>query len=952
MLNLTSSHGNFVLGQQSANYNLTVSNALAAGSTSGTVGVTDTLPIGLSLVTMTGTGWTCASNTCSRSDVLAAGTSYSPITVTVNVAAHATSPQINTATVFGGGWASASASDWTTIIGVPTLSIAKSHAGNFMLGQQGIYTLTISNASGAGPTSGMVSVSDVLPNGLTLALIGGTGWSCSGNTCSRSDILGPGASYPALTATISVATHATSPQINSATVSGGGSATASTADSTTITGVPILAIAKTHSGNFGVGQTGANYSLTVSNASGAGPTSGTVSVTDDLPSGLSLVSIAGSGWSCVSNTCARNDVLSAGAHYPPIAVAVNVASNASSPQVNHATVSGGGSIMASASDSTTILFPSLNIAKTHTGSFTQGQQSATYTITVSNTGGATPTLGTVSVTDTLPTGLTLVSISGTGWLCVSVTCMRNDTLMPGGGYPPLTVAVNVSSIAPSSLTNVAVVSGGASSTSSASDATNISPPIYTLSGSVRVAGAGLGGVTVSLSGTFSGSTVTDTSGNYSFSGLFGGGTYTLSAVRGGYSFSAPINFSNLSSNQTANFTGVEVAGLEFYSVPPCRVADTRAAAGFPSSFGAPTMSAGQTRTFPVPLSDCGIPSNAAVYSLNFTVVPPTAGGYLGLLTTYPTGQSRPNASTLNSHTGTVVANAAIVPAGTNGSIDVYVSDRTDVLFDIDGYFAPQSSNGLQFYPVSPCRVVDTRPAAGFASPFGAPTMTAGQTRAFPVPSSSCGIPSNASAYSFNFTVLPPTPGYLGLLTTWPVGPAQPNASTLNSYNGTVVANAAIVPAGTSGAVNVYVSDKTDVLFDVDGYFAPQSTGGLNFYPVGPCRIADTRLAAGFPSPFGGSTMTAGQTRTFPIPPSSCGIPSNAAAYSLNFTVVPPIPGYLGLLTTWPAGQARPNASTLNSYTGTVVANAAIVPAGTGGAINVYVSDVTDVIFDINGYFAP
>jgi hypothetical protein len=55
---------------------------------------------------------------------------------------------------------------------------------------------------------------------------------------------------------------------------------------------------------------------------------------------------------------------------------------------------------------------------------------------------------------------------------------------------------------------------------------------------------------------------------------------------------------------------------------------------------------------------------------------------------------------------------------------------------------------------------------------------------------------------------------------------------------------------------------------------------------------------------------------------------------------------------WPAGLATPNVSTLNSYTGTVVANAAIVPAGTNGAISIYVTDISDVLFDINGYFAP
>jgi hypothetical protein len=48
----------------------------------------------------------------------------------------------------------------------------------------------------------------------------------------------------------------------------------------------------------------------------------------------------------------------------------------------------------------------------------------------------------------------------------------------------------------------------------------------------------------------------------------------------------------------------------------------------------------------------------------------------------------------------------------------------------------------------------------------------------------------------------------------------PAVSTLNSYNGNVVANAAIVPAGTNGAVAVYVTNTADVILDINGYFAP------------------------------------------------------------------------------------------------------------------------------------
>ena len=97
-------------------------------------------------------------------------------------------------------------------------------------------------------------------------------------------------------------------------------------------------------------------------------------------------------------------------------------------------------------------------------------------------------------------------------------------------------------------------------------------------------------------------------------------------------------------------------------------------------------------------------------------------------------------------------------------------------------------------------------------------------------------------------------------------------------------------------------------------------------------------------------MNAGSTRTFPIPQSSCGIPANASAYSFNVTVVPQ--GVLEWLTAWPAGLGQPFVSTLNSYDGSVAANAAIVPAGGSGAISVFVTGTTHVILDINGYFAP
>ncbi|HXN46297.1 MAG TPA: fibronectin type III domain-containing protein, partial [Bryobacteraceae bacterium] len=425
-----------------------------------------------------------------------------------------------------------------------------------------------------------------------------------------------------------------------------------------------------------------------------------------------------------------------------------------------------------------------------------------------------------------------------------------------------------------------------------------------------------------------------TTASYTATGLANGTPYyyKVSAVNAG-------GASALSNEATATPRATAPGSpLLFVPVTPCRVVDTRNTFG---PFGGPAMTADSTRSFAIPQSGCGIPDTAQAYSLNVTVVP---RGALSYLTLWPEGQARPLVSTLNSFGGTVVANAAIVPAGSGGAVSVYVTNPTDVILDIDGYFDASSGAGsYSLYPAAPCRVADTRGPTG---QFGGPAMYKGETRGFPVPLGPCGTPATARAYSLNVTAVPA--GYLGYLTTWPTGGAQPLVSTLNSWTGKVVANAALVPAGTNESVSVFVSDPSNVILDINGYFGqPGLPGALSFYPVAPCRVADTRGAVG---PFGGPEMEARTMRSFTIPASACGVPATAAAYSMNVTVVPD--AILSYLTAWPAGSAQPFVSTLNSFDGAVVANAAIVPAGTNGAISVFVTDRTQVILDINGYFAP
>ena len=175
---------------------------------------------------------------------------------------------------------------------------------------------------------------------------------------------------------------------------------------------------------------------------------------------------------------------------------------------------------------------------------------------------------------------------------------------------------------------------------------------------------------------------------------------------------------------------------------------------------------------------------------------------------------------------------------------------------------------------------------------------------------------------FNVTVVPQRT--LAYLTAWPTGQPQPVVSTLNSFDGTILANAAIVPAGSNGAVSFYASDTTNLVVDINGYFAPPASGGPVPYPVLSCRLVDTRNPAGI---LGGPTMQADTTRAFPFGRVSAGSPDYPAgqAYSLNINAVPP--GNSGHLSTGlRPKRARPAVSMLNAFNGQVVANAYIVPA--------------------------
>lgn len=378
------------------------------------------------------------------------------------------------------------------------------------------------------------------------------------------------------------------------------------------------------------------------------------------------------------------------------------------------------------------------------------------------------------------------------------------------------------------------------------------------------------------------------------------------------------------------------AGLQFVPITPCRIVDTR-----PNPIPSNT-----TETFNLPqlaqTQGCASLTSAAAYSINISAIP-TAD--LGDLYVWPTGQTQYAWPLLQSLMGKEKSDHVLVPAGTSGSINIHVSDASNLTIDIDGYFQSASTSTLAFFPISPCRVVETRNPNGT---FGGPSLVGQTPRTFPMKQSPapCSIPSSAKAYSLNFSVIPPTGGYVGFLQAWPANQQRPGTVILDDNTngvGTVVANTSIVAAGTDqyGSITVQASQNTDLAVDITGYFAsPIGVGGTSFYTVADCRAFDSRNNGGAFT--GTMAITIG---------TQCGLSTSVKAYLFNASAFPEDP--LVYLALWAGGQTQPNTSILNSIDEDITSNNAIVQNGTGsnaGMVDTFASSSTNLALDVYGYF--
>ena len=385
------------------------------------------------------------------------------------------------------------------------LKLTKTDNGAFVRNGTGQYTLTVTN-NGPDPTSGNVTITDTLPSGLTYSSVDATstsGWSCSAAgqtvTCNNATVMASGATST-LKMNVAVGASATKGTItNTATVTNSVSDPDTSDNTATDTGTIAdppeadISIAKTHSAAYFPIGSNSTYSIAVKNE-GPAAIANQVRVTDTLPAGLTYVSASGSDasrqWSCGASgqtvTCDLQTLLGAASGLttntpaPILTLTVTPSGTTATKVTNTASVAvlGTGNPVDpnttndSSSDETFIGAADLEITKTHSGDFpipppTPAQ--GTFSLSVKNSGpNAAP--GPITVTDTLPTGLTYSSASGTGWSCSNasqtVTCTRSTDLASGDTAPAISLVVDVASTVPVDsttnrgiLTNIATVDG-------------------------------------------------------------------------------------------------------------------------------------------------------------------------------------------------------------------------------------------------------------------------------------------------------------------------------------------------------------------------------------------------------------------------------------------------------------------------------------------------------------
>ena len=374
------------------------------------------------------------------------------------------------------------------------------------------------------------------------------------------------------------------------------------------------------------------------------------------------------------------------------------------------------------------------------------------------------------------------------------------------------------------------------------------------------------------------------------------------------------------------------AAAAFTPLSPTRVADTRPGSTTTDGLfqGTGRIPAGGSLTLKV-AGRAGVPATGvSAVSLNVTGVSASADTFL---IAYPSGVARPNTSNLNLSAGQTYPNAVVTKVGSDGNIVIYNSAGTvDVVVDVNGYFL--AAGGVN--AINPARLLDTR--AGQATIDG---QNAGSGAVGPDGQVTFkvlgrgGVPTTGvSAVFLDVVMVQPT------LTpsSRPSPPGRCPSSTVNGKANSTVPNLTMMKVGANGAVTIANKfGSAHMVVDVVGYIP---TGG-NVTAINPQRAYDSRTIP--------ARVNQQDSRRVQIT-GVAGVPAGAAAAIVNVTGTGATKDTF--VTTYPAGQALPVASTLNMRAGDTRANMAVVKLDSTGAMSAFNAwGSQDIIVDVLGYVA-
>jgi cell wall-associated NlpC family hydrolase len=292
-------------------------------------------------------------------------------------------------------------------------------------------------------------------------------------------------------------------------------------------------------------------------------------------------------------------------------------------------------------------------------------------------------------------------------------------------------------------------------------------------------------------------------------------------------------------------------GDRLASVVPARAADTRSSGR--------KLGAGKVLVVDPSAATGAARSDVHAVALNVTA---TEEEDTGFLTVYPCDATPPLASNVNYAAGRNVADAAIVGVSADGTVCVFSSASTHVVVDVTGWFGPSAP--ASFTARSPQRLVDTRASSA--------PVAANSVLTVPLPD------AGARAAALNVTVTGPAAA--GYITAYPCGATRPMTSTLNFSAGDIVANAAVVTTGATGAVCIFASATTHVVVDLAGTFTGGALGTGStvvdwgytqlrapYAAINPYRFGDSRYGARWACDDGSNPCTRvdmhGTSHTYP-----------------------------------------------------------------------------------------